>query len=162
MGRSKRMRNRAGNKTPKPRPWAGEPSELELELERKIAAIEAKYKGVEFEALPRSIQIEYGRLHSELLAESQRRSGLTLIKITQNPAGDGATYDGRAFYRVVEAVQMLIDAGMSSDNAIARAFDDEQWRQQRERETEPDAGPRARLTDRIKDIFRPITRSTQT
>lgn len=125
-----RFIKRFKTKTPKPRPWAGEPSELELELERKIHAIEARYKGKTADQLPASVLNEYGRLHSLLLAESQRRSGLTLIKITQNAKGDGATYDARNFQRVIKNTQMLIEAGMAPELAIARAIDDERWRQQ--------------------------------
>src|SRR6266498_3804444 len=128
MGKMMRFIKRLRIKPPKPRPWAGEPSELELEL--KIHDIEARYEGVAFHDLPKAVQNEYGRLHSLLLAESQRRSGLTLIKITQNAEGDGATYDARNFHRLVKNTQAWIEAGMEPERAIARAIDDERWRQQ--------------------------------
>lgn len=150
----KRLRKQIEMRPPKSPAWAGEPNARELELERKIARLEARFKGRTWEELPEAIAIEYGRLHCELLIESQKRSGFELIKITRNAAGDGATYDMRAFRRVVKAVEMLTKAGVPQANAVARAIEDERWRQQQEQEREPETEKRAGFFGKIKDIFR--------
>jgi len=148
------MRKQLQMRPPKPPAWAGEPNARELALERDIKQIEARFRGKTAEELPEDVIAEYGRLHSLLLTESQKRSGLTLIEIKQNAAGDGAIYDARAFFKVVKAVEMLIDAGVPPQNAIARAIEDERWRQQQEQESEPDAQKRGGLLGRIKGIFK--------
>lgn len=149
MGRMRRLQKRIEARPIKVRPWAGEPNARELELERKIEALDRKYLTV---GLTEAERLEGVRLHLDLIEESQRRSGITLIKITRNAADTSATYDARNYRRVIKAVEGWMDAGLPYEKALARAMDDERWRQQQE--ARPDAGPGGGLLGRIKDIFR--------
>lgn len=150
MGKMKRLRKRLQMKPSKPPAWAGEPNERELELDRELEAIERKYQTV---GLTEAEKIEGVKLHIELLKESQRRSGITLIEIT--PTDDGAIYNASNFYRVLRDVQMLMDAGMPLENASARALEDEHYRQKREvaEAAEAEAGQSRGLIGAVKNIF---------
>jgi hypothetical protein len=129
MGRMKRMRKRLKMKPPKRFTWAGEPNARELELDAKLAKLDAKHAA---EGLTEAERVEGMRLHLDLLEESQRRSGVTLIKVARNADDTSATYDMSNFYRMVEDVQMLVAAGIPIENAVARAAEDERLRQQQE------------------------------
>lgn len=121
MGRMKRLRKRLA--------WAGEPNAREQALEFQIRAIEKKYKGQPAEDMPEPILAEYRRLQCELLIESQRRSGITLIDIRRNKANDGAVYDASPLFRIAKNVAMLMEAGMEYSIAVARAIEDERYHQ---------------------------------
>lgn len=137
----------------KPARWAGEPNAREMELERKLEEIDRKYQMV---GLTEAERIEGVRLHLDLLEESQRRSGVTLFKITRNAADDGAIYDLSNFKRVNKDIQMLIRAGMPMENAVARALADERQRQQREAaEAEAEVKPeRASFARRVINLVK--------
>lgn len=94
------MRMRFRMKPPNPAIWAGKPSEREIEIERKLDAIKAKHEGRTADELPEAVLREYGRLSCDLIEESQRRSGITLIKITRNADDSGAIYDLRNLRRI--------------------------------------------------------------
>lgn len=149
MSKAKRIRKQLRMTPPKPATWAGEPNARELELERQLDAIERKYNRV---GLTEAEKIEGVKLQIELLNEQQRRSGITLFKITPNAANDGATYDASNFFRMVKDVQMLMDAGMPMENATARALEDERFRQQREA-AEAKAERGRGFIDSLKDLF---------
>lgn len=153
MGKMKRLQKRLQMKPPAtPATWAGEASELELEIERKLEAIEARYAGKAANELPEAVLAEYGRLQCDLIEESQRRSGVTLLKITRNADDSGATYDASNFLRLMENVQMLVDAGIPTENAVARSLEDERFRQQSEA-AENLARPGGRFFGSIKNFF---------
>ena len=134
------MRMRFRMRPPNPAIWAGEPSEREIEIERKLDAIKTKHKGRTADELPEAVLREYGRLSCDLIEESQRRSGLTLIKITRNADDSSATYDLRNLRRMMRGAAILMDAGMSEVDAVAHALENERFRQQREADAKEHRG----------------------
>lgn len=122
MKRAKRLQMT----TPKLSTWAGEPNARELAIHRRLDEIERKYLTV---GLTKAEEIEGVRLHLDLIEESQRRAGVTLIKITRDAEDTGASFDFSAFNRVSNDVEILMRAGMPQENALARAIEDERWRQ---------------------------------
>lgn len=125
MKRAKRLQMT----TPKLPAWAGEMNARELAIHRRLDEIERKYLTI---GLTQAEEIEGVRLHLDLIEESQRRAGVTLIKITRDAEDTGASFDFSAFNRVSNDVELLMRAGMSQENAFARAMEDERWRQQQE------------------------------
>jgi hypothetical protein len=132
-GRMMRRARRHLDMKPPTRPaWAGEPNAREMELNRQIEEIESQMDGKSRDEVPLALIEEYGRLHRELLMESQRRSGLVLIDLTPTDQPGEFRADLRNLLNLTNNVLQWVDAGIPYENAVVRALEDEHWRQEQE------------------------------
>lgn len=139
MGKKRRLRairraRRQLDMKPPGRPaWAGEPNAREMELSARLEEIESQMEGKAPDEVPVALLEEYGRLHRELLMESQERSGVVLIDLTPTDQPGEFRADFRNLFNLTGNVLQWVEAGMPYENAVLRALEDERWRQEQER-----------------------------